>query len=174
MTVPILETDRLRLRPHRREDFADSAAMWGDPTVTTFIGGKPSTREESWSRLLRYGGLWPLLGFGYWVIEEKRSGRFAGEAGFADFKRALEPSFGDAPEAGWALAAWAHRKGFATEAVQAAVKWADTSLPVPRTVCMIDPENLASLAVARKCGYLEFARATFRDKPTILFERARV
>ena len=147
--------------------------MWADPVVTRHIGGKPSTREESWSRLLRYGGLWPLLGFGYWVIEEKGSGRFAGEAGFADFKRALEPSFGDAPEAGWALAAWAQGKGFATEAVQAALAWADADLSAPRTVCMINPGNMASISVAQKCGYREFARATFRDSPTVLFERHR-
>lgn len=147
--------------------------MWADPLVTRHIGGKPSTREESWARLLRYGGLWPLLGFGYWVIEEKSSSRFAGEAGFADFKRALEPSFGEAPEAGWALASWAHGKGFATEAVQTIVTWADANLPSPRTVCMIDPENAASTDVARKCGYREFARAKFREKPTVLFERRR-
>ena len=148
--------------------------MWADPAVTPFIGGgKPSTREESWARLLRYGGLWPLLGFGYWVIEEKATGRFAGEAGFADFKRALEPSFGDAPEAGWALASWAHGKGYAAEAVQAAVAWADANLSAPRTVCMISPENAASIGVANKCGYREFAQATFRENPTILYERRR-
>ncbi len=147
--------------------------MWADPAVTPFIGGKPSTREESWARLLRYGGLWPLLGFGYWVVEEKDTSRFVGEVGFADFHRPLEPSFGDAPEAGWALAYWAHGKGYATEAVQAATSWSDTNLCAPRTVCMISPENVASLAVARKCGYREFARTTFREKPTILFERPR-
>jgi RimJ/RimL family protein N-acetyltransferase len=148
--------------------------MWADPAVTPYIGGgKPSTREESWARLLRYGGLWPLVGFGYWVIEEKTTRRFAGEAGFADFKRALEPSFGDAPEAGWVLASWAHGHGFATEAVLAALAWADANLSSPRTVCMIDPQNAASINVAKKSGYREFARATFRETPTVLFERPR-
>jgi hypothetical protein len=32
---------------------------------------------------------------------------------------------------------------------------------------------MASISVAQKCGYREFARATFRDKPTVLFERHR-
>ena len=38
--VPILETERLRLRGHRVDDFAASAAMWADPIVTRYIGGK--------------------------------------------------------------------------------------------------------------------------------------
>ena len=174
MTVPVLETARLRLRPHRREDFDAVAAMWADPLVTPFIGGgKPSTREESWARLLRYGGHWPLLGFGYWVIEEKVSRRFAGETGFADFLRDLTPSFGDSPESGWVLASWARGRGYATEAVQAAVGWADANLSAPRTVCMISPENGASISVAHKTGYREYARPLFRDSIVILFERLR-
>jgi RimJ/RimL family protein N-acetyltransferase len=59
------------------------AAMWADPTVTRHIGEKPFGVEESWTRLLRYAGPWMLLGFGYWVIEEKATGRFAGEIGFS-------------------------------------------------------------------------------------------
>jgi hypothetical protein len=34
-----------------------------------------------------YIGHWALMGFGYWVIEEKATGEFVGDVGFADFKR---------------------------------------------------------------------------------------
>jgi RimJ/RimL family protein N-acetyltransferase len=54
VSAPVLETERLILRGHRREDFADCAAMWGDETVTRFVGGHPLGQEEVWSRLLRY------------------------------------------------------------------------------------------------------------------------
>ena len=80
------------------------AAMWADAGVTRFISGRPFTREECWARLLRYAGLWPTLGFGYWAIEDKAEGRFLGEAGFADFKRDMTPSIEGLPEAGWVLA----------------------------------------------------------------------
>ncbi|TIU86288.1 MAG: GNAT family N-acetyltransferase, partial [Mesorhizobium sp.] len=46
--VPILETARTILRPHRLGDFETYAAMWAEPAITRFIGGKPRTREESW------------------------------------------------------------------------------------------------------------------------------
>src|ERR1700728_3292085 len=99
--VPVLETERLRLRGHRLDDFTACAAMWADPVVTRHIGGKPFSEEESWSRLLRYAGHWALLGFGYWVVEEKATGNFAGEIGFANYKRNLEPKLEDMPEIGW-------------------------------------------------------------------------
>src|SRR5690242_21259683 len=74
-TAPTLETARLRLRAHRPDDFAACRAIWSDPEIVRHIGGKPSTGEEAWRRLLTYAGLWRLLGFGYWAIEERASGR---------------------------------------------------------------------------------------------------
>jgi RimJ/RimL family protein N-acetyltransferase len=172
--IPRIETTRLRLRGHRVEDFGHCAAMWADVGVVRHIGGRPFSAEESWGKILRYAGLWSLLGFGYWAIEEKASGRFAGEVGFADFKREIAPSFAGAPEIGWALTPWAQGNGFATEAVGAAVAWGDERLAAARTVCMIDPENAASIRVAEKCGYREFARTTYKGQPTILYGRTAI
>lgn len=168
--VPTLHTARLTLRGHRPEDFADCAALWADPQVTRYIGGRPSTEEEVWARLLRYVGHWTLLGFGYWVVCETSTDRFVGEVGFADFKRAIDPPFSGAPEAGWVLAPWAHGRGFATEAVRAIIAWGATHFGPEqrRIVCMIDPENHASLRVAHKCGYREFARTTYKGDVSIL------
>ena len=169
--APILTTPRLVLRGHTAADLDATAAMWADPGVTRHIGGVPSTREESWARLLRYAGLWPLLGFGYWLVEDRATGRFLGEVGFADFHRDVEPSLSDALEAGWVLHPAAHGRGFATEALQAALAWADAHLSPRRSVCMIAPENAASLRVAQKCRYLEYARTTYKGAPTLLLER---
>lgn len=169
--IPTLASERLTLRGHVVDDFGASAAMWAEPEVTRHIGGRAFTQEESWSRLLRYVGHWSALGFGYWVVTEKLTGRFVGEVGFADFKREIVPSLAGVPEIGWALATWAHGNGFATEAVRAAIAWGETHFKSARTVCLIDPGNLASLRVAAKCGYKELVRTTYKGSPTILFER---
>jgi RimJ/RimL family protein N-acetyltransferase len=169
--IPVLTTAHLTLRGHRSDDLDASSAMWSDPQVTRFIGGRPSTREETWARLLRYVGHWSILGFGYWLVEDRKSGRFVGEVGFADFKREMEPSIEGTPEVGWALARWAHGQGWATEAVQAALSWSDRQLPGGRTVCMIAPENGPSIKLARKCGYAEFGQATYKSQPATLFAR---
>ncbi|MGD9816153.1 MAG: GNAT family N-acetyltransferase [Hyphomonadaceae bacterium] len=169
--IPILETERLRLRGHALADFDASAAMWADPDVVRFISGKASTREESWGRLLRYPGHWALLGYGFWLIEEKASGRYVGEGGFGDFKRDIDAAF-DAPEQGWALAPWSHGKGYAREAMEAAIGWGEQFFGRRDFVCMIAPENAPSLRLAGRLGYSEYARSTYKGEPTVLLRRA--
>ncbi len=169
---PIIETERLTLRGHRVADLDDYAAMWGDPDVHRFLGNRPNSREECWARLLRAVGHWRLLGYGVWIIQERASGRFVGEIGFGDFQRTPETSFAGAPECGWTLAPWSHGHGYATEAMAGAIAWGDGVFAAPRTVCMIHPENAASLRVAAKCGYLAYDRIAYRDAPAILLERA--
>lgn len=170
--APVLETERLRLRGHLLKDFAACAALWGDPLVTRFIGGRPLSEEECWARLLRYVGHWRLLGFGFWVAEEKLTGSFVGELGFFEAKRALEPPAGVAPEAGWVFATQVQGRGYATESVRAIHEWADRHLYVPETTCLIHPENTPSLRVAAKCSYRERSRTTYHNEPAILLFRS--
>jgi RimJ/RimL family protein N-acetyltransferase len=174
--APVIETERLRLRGYRREDFAECAAMWGDAGVTRYVGGKSLTEEETWARVLRYIGHWGWMGFGYWVVEEKASGNFAGEVGFADWKREIEPTLKGVPELGWVLQTRVHGKGYATEAARAAMAWGDANISSARPslgkmVCIIHPEHTRSIRVAEKCGFREVLRTTYHGEPTVLFAR---
>lgn len=165
-----LDTDRLVLDLHSLDDFDPMADMWGDTDTVRFMGGRASSRQESWMRLLRYRGLWPLLGYGYWAIHERSSGRFVGELGFADFHRDADPSFDGVPEAGWVLAPWARGRGFATEALAAALAWLDAA-GYPKSVCIIDPSNLASLRLAQTHGYASPTPTLLSGTPITLFTR---
>jgi len=171
MQSTVLETERLKLRGHRLDDFAACAAMWADPVVSRQLGRKPFTEEESWTRLLRYVGHWALLGFGYWVVEEKSSGSFAGEVGFADYKRDMQSPVKELPEIGWVLAARAHGKGYATEAARAAIAWGDEHFSLSRTTCIVSPDNPRSIRVAEKCGYRNLELTQYKGKPIIAFVR---
>jgi RimJ/RimL family protein N-acetyltransferase len=164
--IPILETQHLRLRGHTRDDFVASAAMWGDARVTARISGRPFTAEESWARLLRYAGLWALLGFGYWVATRKEDGAFIGETGFADFRRAIPSPHAALPEAGWVIAPDHQGKGYAGEAVAAITAWGDRHFGGSRTFCIIDPDHPASIRIAEKAGY-RFAEATTYQASTV-------
>lgn len=135
------------------------------------ISGKPATRQEAWSRILRYAGHWALMGYGYWAVEERATGRFVGDVGFADFKRDIEPPLGPDPEAGWVLSPAMHGNGYATEAMGAALDWIERNVPAPSAVCIVAPENLASLRVAAKCGFREAGRRRYLDSDVVVLRR---
>jgi RimJ/RimL family protein N-acetyltransferase len=170
MSAVIVETERLRLRGHTTADMDASAAMWRDPEVVRFISGKPSSREDSWGRLLRYVGHWAALGYGFWLIEEKATGLFVGEGGFGDFKREIEKPF-DAPEQGWSLAPSAQGKGYAFEAMYAAVKWGEAHFGRTDFVCMISPQNTPSMKLAEKLGYRRFDQVAYKGEQVVLLRR---
>ena len=169
--VPIIETARLRLRSLQESDLDVQAAMLGDPEYMRFLGGHPLEREESWRKMLCGPGLWAMLGYGYWGIERREDGAYLGQVGFADFKRDVKPSVEGIPEMGWLLAPNAHGKGFASEAVAAALDWATTSLAGREIVAIIDPANAPSIRVAEKAGFSERETASYRGEPILLFRR---
>ncbi|UOQ51920.1 GNAT family N-acetyltransferase [Hymenobacter cellulosivorans] len=171
--VPLLETPDLLLRGPRLSDLPDAAAMHTDPDFYRFLGNKPQSQEDVWRRLLGQLGHWAMLGYGSWAIEEKATGRYIGTVGFFDFQRDLTPSISGAPEAGWVLTPSVHGRGFASQALQAAFGWAEAHLAADRITCIIDPDNVASLRLADKFGFREFARTTYHDAPIVLLERRR-
>jgi len=171
--APIIETERLTLRNQRAEDLPQYAALWAEENVTRYIGGKPNTKEESWLRLLRQAGHWPLLGFGYWIVEERSTGTLLGEAGLAEFHREIVPPIVGIPEAGWVFRSSAHGKGYASETMRAIFDWAAIRFAEnPRTVCLIHPENTPSLHLAARLGFTELRETSFRGHATIVLERA--
>ena len=172
-TIPTLETARLRLRPYRLDDFEAYAAMWADPEVTRFIGGVPFGREFSWTRFLRHAGMWDYMGFGYFAIADRQSDVFLGECGFQDALRQLTPSLLGTLEAGWSLTSAHHGHGFATEAMQAALGWAEAAHADKRITCMIDTDHAVSQRVAARLGFTQFAATTYGGKAVLLFERHR-
>jgi RimJ/RimL family protein N-acetyltransferase len=168
--IPLLEAPRLVLRPHAPADLDAATALWQHPDVIRYTSGRPFSREEVWARLLRYAGHWQWIGYGFWAIEDRASGEFIGEIGFAELKRALTPAL-DAPEAGWILDPRYHGRGYAGEALNTALAWSQDRFPSNRTVCMIVPENAASLRLAGKFGYREYARTAYKNQPVILLSR---
>ncbi|MBW8304074.1 MAG: GNAT family N-acetyltransferase [Brevundimonas sp.] len=165
-----LITERLTLTPVAVSDYDDLRVMWADPEVIRHIFPEPLNDEDVWFRLLRDLGHWEALGYGNWTLRLKDTGEHVGGVGVLDYHRVLEPAF-DAPELGWGLRSAFQGKGLAFEAVSAALAWCDETLNAPRTVCMIDPTNTPSLALAARAGYREYARTDYKGAPVILLER---
>jgi len=158
MIAPSLTTERLSIEPMSLAHWEDYAAAWADPRMTEFIGGDPRNRNLSWGKMLQGIGLWSLFGYGYWSFVERASGKFVGNGGLAQFERGI-PELEGYPEAGWAFAADAWGKGYATEAMTAILEWADAKARLGEIRCIIDPGNIASHNVAAKLGFTKFAES---------------
>jgi RimJ/RimL family protein N-acetyltransferase len=167
----MIETERLTLTKPTLADFDDSYAMSSDAVVTEFIGGKPASREDAWNKLLRNIGHWTSYDYGIFTVREKASGIFVGEVGLAHFSRGLGEAFDPFPEAAWVLATSAHGKGYAKEAVAATHAWMDQSWKPQRTVCIIHPDNRASIQVAETLGYAGFGETEYRGARPMMFDR---
>lgn len=171
MIIPVIETERLLLRGYAPDDFDAFAAMWADPDVVHFIGGRSFSREQSWQRFLTRAGGWQHMGFGFFAVIEKDTARLVGEAGFHEARRIIDPPLEGTLEAGWALMPSAQGWGYATEAMRAAIDWASDAFFGRRMTCLINIDNLASMRVAARLGFSEFARTTYGDDRVVLFQR---
>jgi RimJ/RimL family protein N-acetyltransferase len=168
--APVIETPRLRLRGHRLDDRAARMAYTAEPETMRFVGGCQN-QEENAARILRYAGHWALHGRGPFAVEEKASGAMVGEIGIADFTRGLGPTFDGMPEALWILSSRVQGKGYAREAMEAALAWHDATFGPQRIVCIIAPDNAASLALAARLGFSFFSEADYKEHPVLLLER---
>lgn len=171
LETAMIETPRLLLRPYALHDFDAYFAFVGDPAFADILGGNPMSREDAWHRMLRYAGHWALFGYGLFAIFERETGRHVGETGLADFHRGLGDQFDAAPEAAWIIAKDRHGIGYAVEAAGAAHDWFDAAIGTMRTVCIIQPDNAASLRLADKLGFTIFGSADYRQKAFAMLER---
>ncbi len=151
--VPQIQTDRLLLRAHVAADHGALWAMRNHPDVYRHLGGEPSTEEASWRRLLASAGHWVLMGYGYWLMEERGTGRVVGECGFSEFHRDISPPLVGTLEAGWILGADFHGKGYASEAMNAILNWAENTYPGRPLTCIINTENAPSIRLAERLGF---------------------
>ncbi|MEZ5896993.1 MAG: GNAT family N-acetyltransferase [Parvularculaceae bacterium] len=171
-TTPVIETARLLLRGRTINDFAAYAAIWREPEVVARIGaGQPLSEEDAWNKFSRMAGVWALLGYGFFLVEEKSTGAVIGDIGVCDFKRDITPSLAGMPEFGWVLSSAAHGKGYAKEAVAAVIDWARIKFPGATFCCIIDADNLASIAIAEAFGFRRAATGAYHGGEVVIFHR---
>jgi RimJ/RimL family protein N-acetyltransferase len=169
--APRIETDRLVLREFRVSDLDSLAKMWAKEKVVRFIGGARLSREDVWRRCLAACAQWPLTGFGYWIAELKDGGTIAGQLGFADFKRDMQPSIEGEPELGYVFDPSFHGRGLAFEGCSVVLEWGDLMLAPDSYPAIIDLQNLASISLAEKLGFVRQPNAIYREQPVALYRR---
>lgn len=108
--------------------------------------GGPCSRADAWRKMAMYAGHWLLRGYGVWALEERATGRLAGQAGL------WFPEGWPEPEIHWLLVADATGRGLATEAARRFRDHARDDLRWETVVSCIDPVNAVSVRVAERLG----------------------
>ena len=169
--APRIETERLVLRPWRRQDFRTYHALLQHPEVHRHFGPEPMGLEECWRRLSAAVGSWTLIGFGGWAVEHKADGKLVGMLSLINACRAMEPEYGEEPEMGWIFSHEVHGQGMAGEACRAVIEWAEANLDPTPIWAIIAPANDPSLKLAAKLGFERVGDTLYHDDPTVVLKR---
>ena len=170
MNGPVIETERLILRPTAAEDLDGWAAMMADEEAARFIGGV-QPRAAAWRGMATMAGSWALKGFGMFSLVEKSTGLWVGRIG------PWQPEEWPGTEVGWGLAREAWGKGYAVEAAVASIDWAFDNLGWDEVIHCIDPDNRPSQKVAERLGSRNRGPgrmpAPFEDSPIDIWGQTR-
>ena len=166
MLAPLIETDRLRLRPYRIEDFPYLVALY-ETDRAAFIGGKLSPRQV-WDGFMNCIGQWIMLGIGGWAVEEAATGLLVGEV--AVHRPVDYPEI----ELGWLLFDGFEGRGYAYEAAFAARYWAFSERGLSSIVSYIDRGNTRSIRLAERLGAMPDPQApTPNGDPCLAYRHDR-
>jgi RimJ/RimL family protein N-acetyltransferase len=145
----ILETERLIFRHLVMDDLDSLFELYSDPELRRYFPEGTLSYEETKEELE-----WFLNGhpdhpqLGLWATIHKETGRFIGRCGLLPWTidQRLEV------EVAYLLAKEYWRQGLGTEAGKAILDYGFEQLGLSRLICLIDPENRASIEVARNIG----------------------
>lgn len=155
--VPVLETARLRLRPHEPRDAAAFFLMrTREGALDHMIARAPSEVSEIAARVRRIIAQNGWRHFA-WIAEERESGAFVGAFGIIRieapglFRGRAEP--GGTAEIGAEIDRPFWGRGHAREAGEAVIDFAFRTLGLHRLEIRTAPENVAALKAAQALGF---------------------
>ncbi|MBP9777840.1 MAG: GNAT family N-acetyltransferase [Rickettsiaceae bacterium] len=146
-----LETERLILKTPKLTDLHNLTVLRSDYKVMQNTGyGVTQTNEEVKEYLNFAINYEEKHGMGFFLVFEKESGDFVGEAGlfhllFDDTQSEIEVAY-HLHKKFWS-------KGYATELTRTLVKWGFQHLSINRLVASTYPDNIASQKALKKSGF---------------------
>lgn len=162
--ITILTTKRIQIRELSQKDLPALYSIYQEPHVRAFL---PEGKEDATTFFAKHSAyidkIYPFYDFGMWGIFSKENNELIGECG-------LQPLAIDGKEEiaiGYVLSPKFHKKSIGTEMVRATLRYAYREFDFTRIVAQIHPNNSASIALAKSCGF-QYEK-TCADGTTLLF-----
>src|SRR5580693_2171345 len=152
MSIPVLTTDRLILRPFVHEDLSVLAVLHAEESFWWYPLRGGMSMEQTTGFLVRTIERYESDGFGIEALIDRASGAMIGWAGLA--VPHFLPQILPAVEVGWRLAGPFRGRGLATEAGAAALEFGFTTGGLERIVSIYEPDNVASGRVMERLGFV--------------------
>lgn len=147
MAVPTFETPRLRLRPFREDDASELHRILTQDDMLKYFprpGAPPLERVQK--LVLHQIEQWSTVGYAWWAVEFKASGRLVGWNGLQYLPETDETEIGYLTD----RALWG--QGLTTEAARVGLQYGFTNLGLPTIIALAHPDNRASRRVMEKLG----------------------
>jgi RimJ/RimL family protein N-acetyltransferase len=132
----VIETERLLIRPPSDDERSAIHALWSEPANERVTPDATAEQVTAWIRGLPWG------------VWERESGELVGDCslhfdtGFTEWELSY----------GFRRDRWG--RGYATEAARACVRHGFDELGLEKIVADLDRENLRSVRVLEKCGFM--------------------
>ncbi len=162
----ILETERLLLRRLQAADLESLYALYRDPEVRQYFPEGTLNYEETKEELEWFFNGHPNHPeLGLWATVLKENDQFIGRCGLLPWT--IEGQY--EVEVAYMIDKAYWRQGLGSEAALAILEYGFNTLHLPRLICMIDPENRASINVARKIGMSFEKEAEDESGPFLIY-----
>ena len=161
--IPTLETERLRLRAWRMDDFEALADFVADPDLSRYRTNAPLDRAGAWFFMCGQLGQWQLRGYGIFAVALRQNDEAIGYTGL------YHPEFFAEPELSWSLFRNHHGRGYAIEMAAAARDWAGNVCRLPPVISLVHPDNGASRKVAERLGASIEGEADYFGQPRLIY-----
>lgn len=150
---PVIETDRLRLRPVIESDIKEIYAVFSDSDALRYYGMAPlQTEEEAYELIQAFEKGFATGSSIRWGIILKEQDKLIGTCGFHNWSKSDRRT-----ELGYELNRAYWNNGFMIEALRAILHYGFNGMEFNRIAAVIRPENKVSRALVSKLGFHEEA-----------------
>ena len=160
----ILKTERLYLRPYRKEDLHSLHSIFSDAKTMEYYPA-PFSLVQTQNWILKNQERYEADGYGLWGLCLKETNELIGDCGLV--KQNVDGV--TEVEIGYHVNKKYWSRGYATEAARACKEYGFHQLNMNKLISIIDPRNSPSIRVAEKNGFIKEKESFIFDKTHYIY-----